>query len=1456
MKCILKRVLSIALTLSLIAVNLAIPAMAEEATISVSYTDLLSNTLPGGNGTLFFDTTPGTSNAGTGLDTPQNNYNRDYAPLEVWSAANRASLNMKGTEWARFEVDVPATGFYSVDMTYGCGVAAGADFIIRTDSTIIEAHLAKSGTNAYVFTTAEDLGYVYLEEGTNYIYVDNKSTAQVNFKGLDLYLAAEAKATVVDWIAPVESANEIADLTVKVNIATDGYKQAAISDTITFDMNIPIEGKYKVSVMGIATGSNSVSADFGADTQTATVSNDAYGYTEIGVFPLTEDAYTLTLNGFTDYSLAWVKVEYVSPYLTGVESETFCDGDTVARGTDNLTITFNGNMMDTADATLTKDGTQIPVAVDVDGAKVIVSFLETLAYETEYTLTVTGLQGVNDADALEDRTYTFTTTDEASDAGTDDVTVTNVASYREDVTIEGIVKGSTGYGIKGRKISVQNSDGETVVIATSGDNGAFTAEFTIADGTDTGVYTYTVTAEYGATETAVVSYVSEAEELRILGLFEDATTPDAVYSIFEGCADILLVPDYATDCASLANDDLFLAHFAGKDFNALSEFVPFYNKMLKLEQMNQATLGSYILSNFLNQPEVLELIGIDFEELSFLDTASEKSEFATMIAEDTLYNGASVSESLFVARIHALLKEYLHTYLGIGDAELICDSFYQDLPTVNGGQPIVIPIQVNGNKSEVTELTLTITASDPTIFTDIYYTPNKYTEERYDSNDWYSDFYDDFTRDITWLDENGQSGYYDEYDNYTAVKPVKQKMSIKGKTATITVSYPGGQEGSYFGALLLEPASIGTYELEISGKMLQAGIVYSVLPKAVTVDTTEIGGHFRDGYCAVDWRLTPDGVLTVSGTGTLGSIQDNSYRSSSFPYRNYRSIIRKVCLEGITGIGYFAFYNYQNLEEVVAPDDLNIIGVGAFSQCRNLKTVRLPDTVTTIEYDAFSNCSSLKEFYFPANLREIGADAFRYCSSLEEITIPASVTRVGYGAFTYCYELKKVTIESWFSIELWGGAHSSMGVFEYCPALESVTIGAGNSAVIPDYTFYNCSSLKEIILPDNLEVIEYVAFAYCEKLKEINLPDSVTYIGNSAFAYCESLETIEIPDSVTYIGNSAFAYCESLKSVNIPDSVTYMGTSVFLGCSSLTEAPFMKNVTEIKENNFLYCSSIRELTIPDTVSTLGTGSFAWCTGLTKINWSENLTSVAALAFQNCDGLVHLELPDNIEAVGYRSFSDCDNLTTVSLSKNTTVIGEGAFLNCPAITDVYYNGSKAEWDEMYIGKDNEALLNANIHFVIRLSYDANGGENAPEALNTDGEAVISNQVPTRFGYIFKGWATTKNSWNASYQPGDTLSLPEEGMTLYAVWTPIDMGVRIYDDGLLVSVYNAPEGSQILVACYHGDELAYIDGATVTSEQRYHIPGDFTGYDYVRVMLYEDFGSLKPLILPVEAIDSSN
>lgn len=84
----------------------------------------------------------------------------------------------------------------------------------------------------------------------------------------------------------------------------------------------------------------------------------------------------------------------------------------------------------------------------------------------------------------------------------------------------------------------------------------------------------------------------------------------------------------------------------------------------------------------------------------------------------------------------------------------------------------------------------------------------------------------------------------------------------------------------------------------------------------------------------------------------------------------------------------------------------------------------------------------------------------------------------------------------------------------------------------------------------------------------------------------------------------------------------------------------------------------------------------------------------------------------------------------------------------------------------------------------VTYNANGGSNAPgKQTKVHGtNLTLSSGKPTRSGYIFKGWSTTK-SGKVEYKPGDTYS-SNANITLYAIWQQSTFTVT----------YNANGGSE--------------------------------------------------------------
>ena len=86
--------------------------------------------------------------------------------------------------------------------------------------------------------------------------------------------------------------------------------------------------------------------------------------------------------------------------------------------------------------------------------------------------------------------------------------------------------------------------------------------------------------------------------------------------------------------------------------------------------------------------------------------------------------------------------------------------------------------------------------------------------------------------------------------------------------------------------------------------------------------------------------------------------------------------------------------------------------------------------------------------------------------------------------------------------------------------------------------FFGCSSLKKVVLTENISVIEDSTFDDCSALTDITIPEGVTCIESSAFAKCSNLTEITLPKSLTKIDNWAFdnwAFdnCSSLRSVTI-----------------------------------------------------------------------------------------------------------------------------------------------------------------------------------------------------------------------------------------------------------------------------------------------------------------------------------
>lgn len=428
------------------------------------------------------------------------------------------------------------------------------------------------------------------------------------------------------------------------------------------------------------------------------------------------------------------------------------------------------------------------------------------------------------------------------------------------------------------------------------------------------------------------------------------------------------------------------------------------------------------------------------------------------------------------------------------------------------------------------------------------------------------------------------------------------------------------------------------------------------------------------------------------------------------------NIIPDEAMTERSSVGSIGFYKTDSkLERLVLPADAISIGNGAFA-IHSLKEVSLPASLTSIKESAFEG-ASLGRIDIPDNVTIIGKLAFSCCRELTEVK------------FSPNSKLRR--IESVMGGDGIGNTVTD-GAFNCCSSLKRFEIPASVS-VIGAGTFYQCTALEELVIPENTSLTRITGYVYrdeyvlgaktqtagivegCYALKTLRIPAKVRTINNYAFANC-GIETVIFEEGslCQKIGDAVFANCVNLKNINIPESVKTLGNCVFVncmslesldlsqfsavgrtlisGCSSLKSIVLPDYMTELSDSYFEDCASLEDCILPAKLTKIGNNAFRGCVSLKKIDFPESLTSIMSCAFLNCKSLSSIKIPFRVTNIENGAFSECTNLKAFSLSDNENIyIGGGCLSDCQSLESVRLNAKKIELDSGFLSGTNIAKI---------------------------------------------------------------------------------------------------------------------------------------------------------------------
>lgn len=269
---------------------------------------------------------------------------------------------------------------------------------------------------------------------------------------------------------------------------------------------------------------------------------------------------------------------------------------------------------------------------------------------------------------------------------------------------------------------------------------------------------------------------------------------------------------------------------------------------------------------------------------------------------------------------------------------------------------------------------------------------------------------------------------------------------------------------------------------------------------------------------------------------------------------------------------------------------------------------------------------------------------------------------------------------------------------------------------------FRLASLKECVIPDQIEKIGDNVFQDCKDIAKIEIGKGLKSMGETPFMNCQYLKTITVSpentiltaqDNILYSKDMTKLYlCPSelrTPKIVVPNTVKEIEDYAFLSCIYIKELVLNEGLERIGEEALFNCSWLTELTIPASVQEIGyraltllqacekiqvaegnktfeaksdgvnegkllinktKNSLVTCLykGTKDVTVPEGIKIIEPYAFLSCRWTAAVKLPSSVDSIGQTAFSDM-RISEIEIPQKVRVIPKYSISDCKKLTKI-------------------------------------------------------------------------------------------------------------------------------------------------------------------------------------------